>query len=136
MILWIIALGLLVAASSVASYLRLLMRRLTPMGARALFKTDDPRRIRADRERVGVSISALHGIAMALYAVGLTGLFLLHDAGRLWENLGASLLLVLATIMVFDQLIPFILVARHDEPEDSAHARPHPACPPTMTSPL
>ena len=49
MVVWIIALGLLVAASSVASYLRLLMRRLTPVGTRALFKKDDPRRIRADR---------------------------------------------------------------------------------------
>jgi len=117
MILGIIALGLLVAASSVASYLRLLMRRLTPMGARALFKTDDPRRIRADRERVGVSISALHGVAMALYSIGVTTLFIYYQSGALWESMGASLLLVMATIMVFDQLIPFVLVARHDEPE-------------------
>ncbi len=116
-ILGIIALGLLVAASSVASYLRLLMRRLTPVGARALFKTDDPRRIRADRERVGVSISALHGVAMALYSIGVTTLFIYFQSGALWESLGASLLLVMATIMVFDQLIPFVLVARHDEPE-------------------
>ncbi|MGA8185509.1 MAG: hemolysin family protein [Terriglobia bacterium] len=116
-ILGIIALGLLVAASSVASFLRLLMRRLTPMGARALFKTDDPRRIRADRERVGVSISALHGVAMALYSIGVTTLFIFYHSGALWESLGASLLLVMATIMLFDQLIPFVLVARHDEPE-------------------
>ena len=116
-ILWVIALGLLVAASSVASYLRLLMRRLTPMGARALFKTDDPRRIRADRERVGVSISALHGVAMALYSIGVAALFIFHDSRALWEDIGAALLVVLGTIMIFDQLIPFILVARHDEPE-------------------
>ena len=116
-ILWVIAFGLLVAASSVASYLRLLMRRLTPMGARALFKTDDPRRIRADRERVGVSISALHGVAMALYSIGVATLFIFHDSPALWEDIGASLLVVLGTIMIFDQLIPFILVARHDEPE-------------------
>ncbi len=116
-ILWVFVLGLLVAAGAVASYLRLLMRRLTPMGAQALFQTSDARRIRADRERVGVSISALHGVAMALYAVGLTGFFLFRDSGKLWEDLSASLLLVLATIMIFDQLIPFIAVARHDEPE-------------------
>ncbi len=116
-ILWVFALGLLVTAGSVASYLRLLMRRLTPVGARALFQTDDVRRIRADRERVGVSISALHGVAMALYAVGLAGFFIFRDSGRLWENLSASVVLVLVTIMIFDQLIPFILVARHDEPE-------------------
>lgn len=117
MILGIISLGLLVAASSVASFLRLLMRRLTPMGARALFKTDAPRRMRADRERVGVSISALHGVAMALYSIGVTTLFIFYHSGALWESLGASLLLVMATIMIFDQLIPFVLVARHDEPE-------------------
>jgi CBS domain containing-hemolysin-like protein len=93
------------------------MRRLTPMGARGLFKTGDPRRIRADRERVGVSISALHGVAMALYSIGVTTLFIFYHSGVLWESLGASLLLVMATIMVFDQLIPFVLVARHDEPE-------------------
>jgi putative hemolysin len=116
-VLWVIALGLLVAASSVASYLRLLMRRLTSMGARALFKTEDPRRIRADRERVGVSISALHGVAMALYSIGVATLFIFHDSRALWEDIGASLLVVLGTIMIFDQLIPFILVARHDEPE-------------------
>ncbi len=116
-ILGIVALGLLVAASSVASYLRLLMRRLTPMGARTLFKTDDPRRIRADRERVGVSISALHGVAMASYAIGVTALFVFHRSGALWESMGASLLLVMATLMIFDQLIPFVLVVRHDEPE-------------------
>ncbi|HUZ47413.1 MAG TPA: hemolysin family protein [Terriglobia bacterium] len=116
-ILWIFVLGLLVAAGAVASYLRLLMRRLTSMGARALFETNDVRRIRADRERVGVSISALHGVVMALYAVGVAALFIFRDSGRLWENLGASVILVLATIMIFDQLIPFILVARHDEPE-------------------
>lgn len=117
MILGIVALGLLVVASSVASYLRLLMRRLTPMGARALFKTEDPRRTRADRERVGVSISALHGVAMALYSIGVTTLFIFHHSGALWESLGASLLVVTVTIIVFDQLIPFVLVARHDEPE-------------------
>ncbi len=116
-ILWIVVLGLLIAASSVASYLRLLMRRLTPMGARALFKTDDPRRIRADRERVGVSISALHGVAMALYSIGVTALFIFYHSGAVWESLSASLVVVLATIMIFDQLIPFIMVARHDEPE-------------------
>ncbi|MEJ2010096.1 MAG: hemolysin family protein [Acidobacteriota bacterium] len=115
---WIIALGLLVAASSVASYLRLLMRRLTPMGALALFKTEDPRRIRADRERVGVSISALHGVAMALYSIGVAALFLVYHSDALWENVGASLLVIMMTIMIFDQLIPFILVARHDEPEE------------------
>ncbi len=116
-ILWIVVLGLLVAASFVASYLRLLMRRLTPMGARALFKTDDPRRIRADRERVGVSISALHGVAMALYSIGVTALLVFYHSGAVWESLSASLVVVLATIMIFDQLIPFIMVARHDEPE-------------------
>jgi len=116
-ILWIIVLALLVVASSVASYLRLLMRRLTPVGVRALFKPDDPRRTRADRERVGVSISALHGVAMTLYSTGVAWLFILHRSAAVWESLGAAVLVVMATIAVFDQLIPFVLVARHDEPE-------------------
>src|SRR5690348_13018035 len=116
-ILWIFVLALLVIASSVASYLRLLMRRLTPVGVRALFKPDDPRRTRADRERVGVSISALHGVAMTLYSTGVAWLFILHRSAAVWESLGAAVLVVMATIAVFDQLIPFVLVARHDEPE-------------------
>jgi CBS domain containing-hemolysin-like protein len=116
-ILWIFVLALLVIASSVASYLRLLMRRLTPVGVRALFKPDDPRRTRADRERVGVSISALHGVAMALYSTGVAWLFILHRSAAVWESLGAAVLVVMASIAVFDQLIPFVLVARHDEPE-------------------
>ena len=37
-ILWIAVLVALVVAGSVASYLRLLMRRLTPVGARKLFQ--------------------------------------------------------------------------------------------------
>ena len=115
--LWIVLLVLLVAASSMASYLRLLLRRLTAVEVRALFHTDDARRVRADRERVGVSISALHGVGMALYAVSLTGLFIYRDPLHLWEDLGASLLLVFCTVMIVDQLIPFLWVARHDEPE-------------------
>jgi CBS domain containing-hemolysin-like protein len=120
-VLWILALALLVGAGSVASYLRLLMRRLTPMGARALFQADDARRIRADRERVGVSISALHGIVMALYAVGVTGLFVFRHPGVLWENLSGALLVVFLSVMIIDQLIPFVMVARHDEPEAILH---------------
>ena len=116
-ILWMLILALLVVASSVASYLQLLMRRLTPVGVRALFNPDDPRRTRADRERVGVSISALHGVAMALYSTGVAWLFILHRSAAVWESLGAAVLVVMATIAVFDQLIPFVLVARHDEPE-------------------
>jgi putative hemolysin len=106
-----------VAASSVASYLRLLMRRLTPVAGRMLFQENAGRRVQADRERVGVSISALHGAAMALFAVGLTGLLVDHQPEHLAGDLGIALLLVLGVIAVFDQLIPFSLVAHHDEPE-------------------
>ncbi len=116
-LVWIFVLALLVGASSVASYLRLLMRCLTPVAARKLFPANEVRRIRADRERVGVSISALHGAAMALFAVGLTGLFFLVRPQYLWENLSASLLVVLAAIAICDQLIPFRFVARYDEPD-------------------
>ena len=58
---WMAGLGLLLAAGSTASYLRLLIRRLSAMGARQLFarQSAGARRLRADRERVGVSISAL-----------------------------------------------------------------------------
>jgi CBS domain containing-hemolysin-like protein len=116
-IIWITILAGLLVGGSVASYLRLLMRRLTPIAALHLFKSDKGRRIQADRERVGVSISTLHGAAMHLFAVGVTGLFFFHRPGHFWENLSASLALVLCVIAIIDQLIPFILVARHDEPE-------------------
>ncbi|MBI1940794.1 MAG: HlyC/CorC family transporter [Acidobacteria bacterium] len=114
---WIVALAALLVCSSVASYLRLLMRRLTPVAALKLFQTGTGRRIQPDRERVGVSISALHGAAMALFAVGLTGLLLFSRPDHPWENLGTSLLLVLGAVVFCDQLIPFMLVARHDNPE-------------------
>jgi CBS domain containing-hemolysin-like protein len=116
-IVWIALLAVLVVAGSVASYLRLLMRRLTPVGARKLFQTGEGSRVRADRERVGISISTLHGVAMHLFAVGLTGLFFVQRPGHLWGNLGAALIVVLCVIAICDQLIPFLLVARHDEPE-------------------
>jgi CBS domain containing-hemolysin-like protein len=115
-ILWIVALAGLLAVGSVASYLRLLMRRLTLVGARKLFQ-ERGHRIQVDRERVGVSISALHGVAMHLFAVGLLGLLVFTRPEHLWGNLGTAILLTLCAIAICDQLIPFLVVARHDEPE-------------------
>jgi putative hemolysin len=117
MALWILVLGGLLSCGSVASYLRLLMRRLTPVAALKVFQTGTGKRIQADRERVGVSISALHGAAMALFAIGLIGLLLFSQPSHFWGDLGTSLLLVLGSVAIFDQLIPFVLVARHDNPE-------------------
>jgi CBS domain containing-hemolysin-like protein len=116
-IIWIALLVGLLVCGSVASYLRLLLRRLTPVAALQLFQPIKGRRVQADRERVGVSISTLHGATMHVFAVGLTGLFFLERPGHLWENLCTSLAIVLGVIAIFDQLIPFLLVARHDEPE-------------------
>ena len=117
LLIWILVLALFAGASAVASYLRLLLRRLTPMASRKLFQANDTRRIRADSERVGVSISALHGAAMALFSVGLAGLFFFRRPEHFWENLGSTLAIVLGVISIGDQLIPFVGVARHDEPE-------------------
>src|SRR5262252_8909678 len=97
----------LVTLSSVASYLRLLMRRLTPVASRKLFQANEGRRIQADRERVGVSISALHGAAMALFATGLMALLCTVRPAHAFENLGTALLVVLGVVAVCDQLIPF-----------------------------
>jgi CBS domain containing-hemolysin-like protein len=116
-VIWIVLLVGLLVCGSVASYLRLLLRRLTPLAGLQLFQPIKGRRVRADRERVGVSISALHGATMHVFAVGLTGLLFLERPGHLWDNLCASLAIVLSVIAIFDQLIPFMLVARHDEPE-------------------
>lgn len=116
-ILWIAILALLAAVSSLASYLRLLMRRLTPVAGRKVFQVNEGRRLRADRERVGVSISTLHGAAMTLFGVGLVGLLFRLRPDRFWENLGTAVVITLGVIAVSDQLIPFLRVARHDEPE-------------------
>jgi len=115
-IAWVIVLAALVTAGSVASYLRLLMRRLSPVGARKLFQ-ERGHRIQVDRERVGVSLSTLHGVTMHLFALGLFALLILSRPEHLWDNIGTSVVVVLSVIAVCDQLIPFILVARHDEPE-------------------
>lgn len=116
-ILWVFLLAVLLAAGAVASYLRLLMRRLTPMGARKLFRRSEGRKIVPDRERVGVSISALHGAAMHLFAIGVVGLLIVRHPEHLWGDLGTAILVVLGAVAIPDQLIPFLLVARHDEPE-------------------
>lgn len=116
-VIWIMALAALLAAGSFASYLRLLLRRLTPVASRKLFQPAGGHRIQADRERVGVSISTLHGAAMACFAVGVVALFFLRRPGHVWENVGGGVIVVLAAIAIFDQLVPFVLVARHDEPE-------------------
>jgi len=114
---WVVLLAVLLTLGSVASYLRLLMRRLTPVGARKIFGPNEGGPIRADRERVGVSISALHGAAMHLLAVGLTGLLVWRRPDHLWSDVGTALLIVLVAVAIADQLIPFTLVARHDDPE-------------------
>ena len=116
---WMAGLGLLLAAGSTASYLRLLIRRLSAMGARQLFarQSAGARRLRADRERVGVSISALHGVSMALFSIGLVGLLIGEWPGHLTQALWTALLLAVGAIIVCDISIPFLLVARHDEPE-------------------
>src|SRR5438094_924869 len=116
-LLWIMILALLAAAGSIASYLRLVMRRLSPVAARRLFESTKRRPVHSDRERVGISISALHGVCMALFAIGLTGLFFLRRPGHLWENLGSSVLITLGVIAICDQLIPFLRIAHHDDPE-------------------
>jgi magnesium and cobalt exporter, CNNM family len=115
--LTVLALALLVVLSSFASYLRLLTRRLTPVAARKVFPPHSARRAGADRERVGVSISALHGALMAGFAAGLAILVSGGDPQHPWVNVGTTLLIVVSVIAIFDQLIPFVLVARHDEPE-------------------
>ena len=116
-IVWLAVLAALLVAGAVASYLRLLMRRMTVMSARKLFRPPEPGRITIDRERVGVSISALHGAAMHLFAVGVTALLVLRRPDHFWGNVGAALIIVLTAVAIADQLIPFLLVARHDEPE-------------------
>jgi putative hemolysin len=114
---WVAALALFLSLGAVASYLRLLMRRLTPVGAHKVFGPSQGGLIRPDRERVGVSISALHGAAMHLFAVGLTGLLIWRRPAHLWSDIGTALLIVLTAVAIADQLIPFMAVARHDEPE-------------------
>jgi putative hemolysin len=113
----IFALAALVALSAFASYLRLLMRRLTPVASRKVFPDRNGGHVGRERERIGISISALHGALMACFVAGLGALVLTGYPNHPWEALGTTLLIVLGVIAVFDQLIPFILVARHDEPE-------------------
>ncbi len=116
-LVWVVVLASLLFLGSVASYVRLLMRRLTAVGARKLFQPREGVRIPADRERVGISVSAFHGATMGLFAVGVVGLFFFERPAHLWENLGASALVLLCAVALFDQLIPFALLVRHDEPE-------------------
>ncbi len=115
-VIWLAALGALLTVGSVASYLRLLMRRLTPMGAHKVFQARQGR-VQVDRERAGIAISPLHGVAMHLFALGVFAILILRRPEHFWSDLGSSVITVLAAIAIFDQLIPFLLVARHDEPE-------------------
>jgi CBS domain containing-hemolysin-like protein len=54
---------------------------------------------------------------MHLFAVGLTGLLIWRRPDHLWSDIGTALLIVLSAVAIADQLIPFRLVVRHDEPE-------------------
>jgi CBS domain containing-hemolysin-like protein len=114
---WIALLVFLMAAGAVASYLRLLLRRLTAVSARRLFVPVAESRIQVDRERVGVSISTIHGVTMHVFAVGVTALLMFTNPQHFWENIGVALLIVLGVVAILDQLIPFLLVVRHDDSE-------------------
>jgi putative hemolysin len=113
----ILALAILAGLGSFASYLRLLIRRLTPVASRKVFATVNGGSADVDRERIGISISALHGALMACFAAGVTELVFSAHPDHPWASLGTALLIILGVIAIFDQLIPFILVARHDDPE-------------------
>ncbi len=115
-IIWVAALAALLTGGSVASYLRLLMRRLTPVGAHKVFQARQGR-VQVDRERAGVAISTLHGVAMHLFAIGVLAILILQRPEHFWSDLGTAVITILVAIAIFDQLIPFLLVARHDEPE-------------------
>src|SRR2546422_10561459 len=117
LLIWILVLVLFAGSSAVASYLRLLLRRLTPMASRKLFQANDTRRIRADSERVGVSISALHGAAMALFSVGLAGLFFFWRSTEVLGNLGRKIAHCLAAVRSREQVIPLLGVGRPGGPE-------------------
>lgn len=53
-ILWVLVLATLLVAGAIASYLRLLMRRLTPMGARKLFRRSEGHRVAPEIGRAHV----------------------------------------------------------------------------------
>ena len=59
-IVWVASLAILLVLGAVASYLRLLMRRLTPVGVRVVFQAGEGSRLRADRERVLIVELHLH----------------------------------------------------------------------------
>ena len=92
-IVGIATLVVLASLSSVASYLRLLMRRLTPVAARKVFPPVEGGALGADRERIGVSVSTLHGVLMAAFAVVLVGLLVAGhtELAQIEEVLGRTL---------------------------------------------
>ena len=116
-VLTIVALAILAGLGAFASYLRLLMRRLSPVASRKVFPIVNGDQAGTERERIGISLSALHGALMACFAAGVTELVFSSHPDHPWASLGSALLIILGVIAIFDQLIPFMLVARHDEPE-------------------
>ncbi len=111
---WIFLLAVLLVLGSVASYLRSADAAVNAGGGAQGLGPSENGRVRPNRERVGVSISALHGACMHLFAVGLTGLLIWRRPEHLWSDLGTALLIVLAAVAIADQLIPFLVVVRHD----------------------
>ena len=117
-LLWIPAWVVLVTVISFTAFLRLNLRHLKRVAGRSIFDPEGRRKsgIRLDRERATLSLTAFHTAWVGLLGLMLTAFR--FSAGRSpLEAVLEAFLGLGVTLALFDQLIPWLWMARHNDPE-------------------
>ena len=117
-LLWIPAWVVLVTVISFTAFLRLNLRHLKRVAGRSIFDPEGRRKsgIRLDRERATLSLTAFHTAWVGLLGLMLTAFR--FSAGRSPVEVVLEAFLGLGvTLALFDQLIPWLWMARHNDPE-------------------
>lgn len=117
-LLWIAAWVVLVTVISFTAFLRLNLRHLKRVAGRSIFDPEGRRKsgIRLDRERATLSLTAFHTAWVGLLGLMLTAFR--FSAGRSpLEAVLEAFLGLGVTLALFDQLIPWLWMARHNDPE-------------------
>lgn len=117
-LLWIPAWVILVTVISFTAFLRLNLRHLKRVAGRSIFDPEGRRKggIRLDRERATLSLTAFHAAWVGLLGLMLTAFR--FSAGRSPAEAVLEAFLGLGvTLALFDQLMPSLWMARHNDPE-------------------
>ena len=121
-LLWGLVGVVLIAGMTFSAYLQLSLRQLSRVAARGVFiesnGTEQTKKIPLDRERATVSVTVFHAAVVGLLGVTLAAFR--FSAGRSTSGAVLEAFFGLGlSLVVFDQLIPSLWLARRKNPEST-----------------